>query len=75
MEENEERMALEKCSTCLFYEPEIYEMGHEKLVKNYGSCKRYPPKVSPSDESRVPLVDDDWWCGEYKINMAMISSN
>jgi hypothetical protein len=52
------------CKNCFFSR----DYGSETAV----SCRRYPPTITKVKEetqtitSNSPLVNHDWWCGEWK---------
>lgn len=52
----------ESCATCRFAKK------HPEYEHQYRLCVRYPPPASESNtlQSRVPTVEKDWWCGEWK---------
>ena len=57
------------CKNCRNFCPYIYEFDtnepDNRLVSDYGECRRFPPKPVPSEESGFPVVHEDCWCGEF----------
>lgn len=37
-----------------------------------GFCRRYPPIATKVGEHRLPTIQHDEWCGEYKRNIDLI---
>jgi hypothetical protein len=65
MEENEERVDLKQCNACKFYSTEDYEIEGVTYERTFGVCRRFPPRRIDGTHSGFPIVEDDWWCGEY----------
>jgi hypothetical protein len=61
-----------RCKNCRFSREKIDpNYVYDNKGSHYGlSCSRFPPTVErDSDNDLVvatPLVDDDWWCGEWE---------
>lgn len=55
------------CCNCKFYDTEEYEDEEVTYEMTYGSCVRFPPKRIDGSTSVFPIVEDDWWCGEFKL--------
>lgn len=58
-------MALEKCENCKFYLTDDFEVDGITYERDFGLCRRFPPKRI-DEESGFPMVEQDDWCGEYK---------
>jgi hypothetical protein len=54
-----------ECRDCKFFDSEEYENEEVTYEMTYGSCRRYPPKRIDGNTSGFPIVEDDWWCGEF----------
>ncbi len=68
MEPNEKRVDLENCSNCNFYMITEYDFSEYNYIPTYGQCRRFPPTRIDRSNSRFPIVEDDYWCGEFKKN-------
>lgn len=66
MEENEKGMAVEQCKHCKFYMTEDYETDGITYERTFGYCKRFPPRRIDGITSGFPVIEDDWWCGEFQ---------
>lgn len=62
-------MAL-SCRDCRYYDTEQFEEEEVTYEQTYGSCRRFPPKRIDGNTSGFPIVEDDWWCGEFKLRDA-----
>lgn len=47
------------CGNCMFF------LASER-VTGTGSCRRFPPVVSPVSDGEFPAVNHEEWCGEWK---------
>lgn len=66
MEKAKKTMGLEdKCATCCFYSPYIYEHDDVDFAHTFGECRRFPPRRIDGITSGFPIVEDDCSCGEY----------
>ncbi len=69
MEANEERVDIEECKNCRFYEMQEYETAEGiSYERTFGMCRRFPPKRIDGTISGFPVVEEDWWCGEHLKN-------
>ena len=75
MEQDEEGVVIDACANCRFYKTDYYEADEVTYERTYGVCCRMPPKRIDGSYSAFPIVEDDWWCGEYKKNLSDVSNN
>ncbi len=68
MEENAERVDIDECQNCRFYATEDFETDGITYTRTFGVCRRFPPKRIDGTFSGFPVVEDDYWCGEYQKN-------
>jgi len=68
METDEEGVVVEQCSNCKFYDTEDYEIDGISYERTFGVCRRFPPRRIDGTVSAFPIIEDDWWCGEYQKN-------
>ena len=49
------------CENCCFY-------AKYSFVGTYSECRRYPPTMYSWEDydSRFPIIQSDYWCGEFK---------
>ena len=66
MEEDEERVAVDRCENCRFYLSNDYEQDDVTYDSTYGVCRRFPPRRVDGVYSVFPIVEDDWFCGEHQ---------
>lgn len=59
-------MVVTECGKCRFYVTTEYEVEDVSYTPSCGFCRRYPPRRIDGATSGFPVVEDDWWCGEYK---------
>ncbi len=67
-------MAIEECSNCKFFQTEEIEIDGIAYDRDYGICRRYPPKRIDGANSGFPFVENDWWCGEHQKKFAEIDN-
>lgn len=68
MAQDEERMVIEECAECKFYNSTDYEVDEIQYNRSYGLCRRFPPRRIDGMNAGFPTVEDDWWCGEFQKN-------
>lgn len=66
METHAEGVAVEQCDNCMFYDTKDYEIDGISYERSFGVCRRFPPRRIDGITSGFPVVEDDWWCGEYQ---------
>lgn len=66
METDEEGVVVDQCNNCKFYDTEDYEIDGISYERTFGVCRRFPPRRIDGTTSGFPVVEDDWWCGEYQ---------
>ena len=58
-------MDIERCKDCKFYQTDNFEEDDISYSEEFGVCRRNPPKRIDANLSGFPMVEEDWWCGEF----------
>lgn len=71
MENGDAKKIERKCKNCRHFCAYVYEYDEDvdmdRMVTDYGECRRFPPEASEGEESYFPVVENHMWCGEFDI--------
>ena len=58
-----------RCKNCKHFAAYLYEFdvneSENRLVSDYGECRRFPPKMFTEEESGFVIIEENQWCGEF----------
>ena len=66
--------SMPRCERCVFF----VRTSSTRGVNTRGKCRRFPPLVYFDSASRQtselwPSVNENWWCGEFRLREAHLS--
>lgn len=65
----DEKKMEKRCKNCKYFCPYVYEFDNDDssdlMLSDFGECRRFPPKLVPSEDSGFPVVEENAWCGEF----------